>query len=147
MRKACVMKKIGLLLLILTIGSVAHAQDKNWTAGGDGVSWIDGVNWFPAEIPTDQDDVRLLVVDASAVVTDDFTAKSITLAGRGASTLTVNNFVDGRVEPDSATDIAILNRKDGELVLKGSGTVTVTGTYKDSEEAVASQPSFIFSLS
>jgi hypothetical protein len=74
-----------------------------------------------------------------------FEARSVTLGGKKQSSLTVSNFAGGTVAPDNPTDLAIHNRRDGTLILKGSaGTLTLKGAYKDSEEVIPDEPSFMF---
>ncbi|UCD14881.1 MAG: hypothetical protein JSV34_03925 [Candidatus Omnitrophota bacterium] len=123
----------------------AGAADKNWTGGGDDQSWSDEDNWVPKVVPADSDDVAIDLEDASVECSATFEAQSITVGGSQTATLTVNNFVYGTVSPESSSDVALLNSKDGKVVLKGAaGTVTLSGRYKNSEEAVASEVNFMF---
>ena len=73
-----------------------------------------------------------------------FNARSITVGERNSSTLTIQNFVYGTIEPALSSDNAIVNAQNGKITLSGTGTVTVTGQYKDSGETTVSEPSFIF---
>lgn len=141
------MKTIFMALFLLTITAVALATDRNWTGSGDGQAWFDLQNWSPSEVPAAGDDVTIDAEGAGANVLQTFSAKSIMLAGASSSTLTVDNFVNGTVAPDSSSAVAIENRHGGKLVLKGSaGTVVLKGTYKDSEESPANQPSLVFTV-
>ena len=130
---------------ILNTATWAWAEDKSWNAAGDQSSWFDDANWLPASSPTASDDVMINMLDASASIPQAFHAGSITLGGKRQSVLTVNNFVTGTVEPASSSDIAVYNRRDGHWTLKGSaGKITLKGTYKDSEEVIPDEPSFMF---
>lgn len=134
-----------LLSLVASLQSLSYAEDKNWNAAGDQSNWLDDANWMPAGAPTAADDVRVDLQDASVTIPEAFNAKSITLGGKKQSSLSVSNFVTGKVEPASSSDIAVTNRRDGTLILKGSaGQVTLKGGYKDSEQVIADEPSFMF---
>ncbi|MFH1504686.1 MAG: hypothetical protein ABIH08_04805 [Candidatus Omnitrophota bacterium] len=132
------------IFLLLLISVSLPAEDKSWSGSGDGVNWADDDNWFIDVEPTNADDVSIDLNGASVTCTETFSAKSITLGGRETSDLISNNFVFGTVSPDSTSDIAILNRSGGVFTLKGSGVVTLQGSYKDSEESLTSEPSFMF---
>ena len=125
--------------------SKAFCEDKSWNAGGDKTDWADKDNWLPKASPTASDDTLIDMLDASADISDTFAAKSLTLGGKKASLLTVDNFVTGELVPSNTTDLAFHNRRDGLLTLKGSaGKVTLKGTYKSSRETVPDEPSFMF---
>ena len=134
----------GMTVLLLFVFP-AYAEDKSWTAAGDQSNWFDAANWLPAEAPTASDDATINLLSASASLPQAFEVRSVTLGGKRQSDLTVSNFVTGTVEPANPTDIAFNNRRDGRWVLKGSsGKVTLKGGYKDSEEVIADEPSFMF---
>jgi hypothetical protein len=142
-------KKILIALIFLIIFYTLHftqsyAEEKNWSGAGDGVSWSDENNWYPKPAPASSDDVLIDSEDASVACSQTFKAKSITVAGRQGSTLTSENFIVGTISPASGSDVAIQNRKDGKIILKGEGAVTVQGQYKDSEEPLVAEPSFMF---
>ena len=147
-------KRFYLLLLLIFITSFllilsfsrAEAVDKTWGGGGDGTSWSDKDNWSPQEVPSESDDILIDKEEVSVICTETFKAKSITLGGRQASILTSNNFIFGTISPASSYDIAILNRQGGTFVFKGGGVVTVRGQYKDSNESLGLEPSFMFWL-
>jgi len=120
------------------------AGEKTWNAAGDGEVWSDDDNWLPAVAPTSSDDVVISSINSTATCSETFEAKSITVGGRGQSTLVSEDFIFGSVTPETTSNIGILNRQDGKLVLKGAGTLTVRGQYKDTEESLTSQPSFLF---
>lgn len=146
----CKYQRLSVSIVIICItfifASTGYAAEKNWSGAGDGSSWSDDDNWSPASCPTTTDDVSIDVEGAKVVAPETFKAKSITIGGRETSSLTSNNFVFGKVSPDSGSDTAILNRKGGTFTLKGAGTVTVQGQYKDSEESLVAEPSFMFWL-
>ena len=130
--------------LILNARTTVWAEDKSWNAGGDQSDWFDDANWLPAGKPTASDDVKIDMLSASSTLSQAFDIKSLTLGGKKASTLTVSNFVPGNVKPSSVSDLAVLNRKNGHLILKGSaGKITLNGAYKDSEEVIPEEPSFM----
>lgn len=125
--------------------ATAWATDKSWNAAGDQSNWFDDANWLPGEAPTSSDNAMINTQNASATIPQTFDVKSMTLGGKRASTVTVNNFIDGAVRPASPTDLAIYNRRDGHLILNGSvGKITLKGSYKDSEEVLPEEPSFMF---
>ena len=127
------------------VGGLAVAAEKNWAGAGDGTSWSDDDNWSPAVAPTSADDALIDTEAASVACAQTFAAKSITLGGRKAATLTSENFVYGEVAPATGSGTAALNRAGGIFKLKGAaGTVTLKGGYKDSEETLVSEPSFMF---
>jgi len=132
------------VLSVHLIFSPALAEDKTWSGGGDGSSWSDGNNWFPTGEPTLSSDTIVTTEDSSLVCDETFKAGSVKLAGRGASQVTVQNFVYGTIQPDSTSSTAILNRSGGIFKLQGSGTVTVKGQYIDSTGTVSDEPSFMF---
>lgn len=136
---------ISVAISILLV-SPAIAAEKNWSASGDGSSWSDDDNWYPEEAPALSDDVVIDTEDASVVCGETFNAKSITVGGRETSTLTSENFIYGNVVPDTTSDIAISSREKGTITLKGAGILTLKGQYKDSEESLTPEPSFIFSI-
>ena len=136
------------IFIFLNSSNCVWAEDKSWTAGGDQSGWFDDANWLPAAAPTASDDVMINRLDASVTLPQAFDAKSLTLGGKRPSLLTVSNFSTGTIEPANATDLAVYNRKDGHLILKGSvGKITLKGAYKDSEEVIPDEPSFIFYVS
>jgi len=140
------MKRLCLFIIaIILIAIPVHADDKSWTGSGDGTSYSDEYNWFPAGAPNPASDAAIDENDASVEANSTFYAKSITVGGRNTSTMTVNKFIYGTVEPSSVSDTAVMTRPGGKTVLKGSvGTVTLKGQYVDSEESVAEEPSFVF---
>ncbi len=136
---------LSLLTTVFCLPSTVFAEDKSWTGSGDGADWFDAANWLPAVAPTASDDATIDVEGADVSLPQAFEAKSITLGGKKQSSLTVSNFATGTVEPANATDLAFHNRRDGLLVLKGStGKITLKGAYKDSEEVIPDEPSFMF---
>lgn len=133
----------SIIVLILACG-MAEAKEKTWVGAGDGESWSGDANWSPAASPTSSDDAAIDLENASVKCTSTFQAKSLTLGGRQTSKLTSENFIYGTIAPSSSSDAAVLNRAKGTFTLKGAGTVTLKGRYKDSEESLTSEPSFIF---
>ena len=134
----------GMTVFLLFVSPV-YAEDKSWTAAGDQSNWFDDANWTPTTAPTASDDVTINHQDASVSLPQAFQVKSITLGGKRASSLTVTNFASGTVEPANPTDLAVYNRREGHMVLKGStDKITLKGAYKDSEEVIPDEPSFMF---
>lgn len=131
-------------LMILNACPVC-AQDKSWNAQGDQSDWFDDANWLPAGAPTVTDDAKIDLLDASAEISQNYEMQSLVLGGKKASHLSVGNFTTGNVTPGDSSDNAVLNRRSGILTLKGSaGKMTLRGTYKDSEEVIPDEPSFLF---
>ena len=126
--------------------NIVYATDKTWGGGGDGTSWSDEDNWYPAEVPTASDDVLIDIEDGEISADQTFNAKSITIGGRESTTLTTDSFVFGTVEPDAVTDAAVTNRSGGKITLSGSGVITLKGKYESSKQAstTTSEPSFMF---
>lgn len=135
---------ITCIAFLFAVCGLAIAAEKNWDAGGDASSWSDGDNWHAAGIPTSADDVVIDREDAAVICARTFKAKSITIGGQETSTLTSENFIYGTVAPDTTSEVAILNRAGGTITLKGAGVLILKGKYKDSEGALAAEPSFIF---
>ena len=126
----------------------AMAADKSWNAGGDAQDWFDDANWLPAGAPTETDTSKIDMLDTNVSLSQNFKVQSLILGGKKASTLTLSNFVVGDVSPENVSDNAVLNRKDGHLILKGSaGKITLKGAYKDSEEVIPEEPSLMFYVS
>ena len=133
------------IFLVINSCTLGMADEKKWNADSAQTDWFDDANWLPAGAPTASDDVVLDKLDAAVAIGQDFNLRSLTLGGKKTSTLTVSNFVVGQVKPGNVTDIAVLNRRNGKLVLKGSAQkVTLKGAYKDSEEVIPEEPSFMF---
>ena len=127
-------------MILLTAASAA-AEDKTWNADSAQTNWFDGINWLPEGAPGASDDVVLDKLDSSVAIGGDFNVKSLTIGGKKNSTLTTNNFVIGEVKPANTTDIAVLNRRNGKLILKGSAEkIKLKGAYKDSEEVIPDEP-------
>ena len=125
--------------------SPVFAEDKTWIGDSAQTDWFNDASWISAGTPTGSDDVVLDKLDASVAIGQNFNLKSLTLGGKKKSELTVNNFVIGQVKPANVTDIAVLNRRNGRLVLKGSADkVVLKGAYKNSEEVVPEESSFMF---
>jgi len=135
----------GLLLAAsCQLPATSFAEEKNWNAQGDGTAWTDDANWLPAAAPTVSDDAVVNLKDASVDISQSFNLGYLTIGGKQTSTVKVSNFTEANVVPGNVTDNAILNRRDGNLTLKGSaGTITLKGTYKDSEEIIPDEPSFM----
>ena len=145
-------KKIFLIIVFFNYGlwttdyGLAFAADKNWIGAGDGISWSDKKNWFSEGVPTSADNATVDLKDAQATCDKTFEAKSVTVGGASASTLTTNNFIYGTISPTSSSDNALYIRKDGTVNLKGAGTITLKGKFKNSEEALVGEESFMFTL-
>ena len=135
---------VASLSLLVASPQFAFSADKNWNGEGSSADWFDNGNWLPSGKPGVQDDAKVDVRDASVEIGQTFGVKSLTIGGKKNSTLNVSNFVSGSLEPDNESDDALVNRKDGKLVLKGSsGKITMKGAYKDSEEVIPDEPGFM----
>ncbi len=132
------------ILNAFVMGGVGWAEEKNWNGQGDRTSFQDAANWLPSGVPGENDDAMVNLKDASVVVSQPYELKSLTIGGKKTSAVSVSNFTEGSVVPENPSDVAILNRKDGTLVLKGSTSkLVVKGSYKDSEEIIPDEPSFM----
>ena len=138
---------LALLLTLISVFCAAAplmAEDKTWVATADAADWSAANNWTPALAPTAADDVLINSDSASTLLSRTFNVKSLTLAGNAPSILKVEEFTSGNIVPASTLDIAVLNRKDGHLILQGAGgTVVLKGSYKDSEKDITPQPSLV----
>lgn len=124
----------------------AYAADKNWVGAGNASTWADAKNWLPNTVPTSADNVTIDLNNAAVTAAQTFEAKSLYVGGAGASTFTTNDFIYGNLIPDSSSDNALYIRKDGTVVLTGQGIITLKGTFKNSEETLSGQESFMFQL-
>jgi len=122
----------------------SYADSRSWDGGGDDTVWADSANWHPSGIPVSSDDVTIDTEGTSVLCERTFKAKTITIGGREGSTLTSDDFIFGTIEPDAVTEVAILNRRGGHIILKGAGTITLKGQYRDSEAVIGAEPGFIF---
>ena len=121
-----------------------QAAEKTWNAKQDETDWSDDTNWFPQAAPGGSDDATVNADNATTNISSTYNLKSLTIGGTQTSAVVTNDFVSGVVAPEHKTDVAILNRRGGLLKLKGPGTTRIRGTYKDSEESLADQPSLVF---
>lgn len=137
-----------IVVLFLSVFQVfsSYADDKTWTGPADTTDFFGDENWYPSPHPAPPDNATINAKGANVNLSETFNVKSITLGGNEESYLTTDEFISGTIAPDTASDIAILNRRNGHLILKGPGTVKTKGTYKDSEENLAAQPSLVFSV-
>jgi hypothetical protein len=126
--------------------AVAYCADKNWVGAGDASTWADGKNWHPQGEPTSVDDVTIDLKDASATAAKTFESKSVTVGGGNNSTFSTEDFIYGNIVPGSSSDEALYIRKDGTVVLRGAGTITLKGMFKNTEESVIGEESFMFTL-
>ncbi len=133
-----------LLSLVASLSSKSFAEDKNWSGEGDQTDFFNDANWLPAGKPTAEDDAKIDMRDTQVEVGQAFDAKSLTIGGKKNSTVNVSNFVTGTLEPSDPANDALVLLRDGKLILKGSaGKITLKGGYKDSEEVIPDEPSFM----
>lgn len=137
---------IILLLSVVFSSASVYAAEKQWSGAGDGIYWKDGGNWVPDAAPTAADNVTIGEENANVYASETFNAKSLTVGGRGTAAFSSENFVYGNIAPDAGTDVALYIKKDGEVTLKGAGTVTLKGAFKNSQETLMSEPSFMFGV-
>lgn len=144
-------KKIFLIIFLMFYISLpvifySYAADKNWVGAGDVSTWADAKNWFPDTVPTSADNVTIDLKAANVTAARTFEAKSLYVGGASNSTFSTNDFIYGNLIPDSSSDNALYIRKDGTVVLTGQGIIKLKGTFKNSEEALSGQESFMFQL-
>ncbi len=133
----------SVIIVVFTAHS-AFSEQKDWSNQGDQSAWTDADNWYMSGVPGTDDDAKIDHDQANVSVADAFAIKSLTLGGKKQSDLSVSNFVTGSVQPANNTDEALTNRKDGHLILMGStGKITLKGAYKDSEEIIPDEPTFM----
>ena len=139
------MKKSFLMVVVVVImlAAPAFAAVKTFSGGGDGTTWHSASNWFSTGVPVVTDDVTVDKTSASLSIEKDFAAQSITVGGKTTATLSAASFVYGTVVPTGTglTTPAILIRKDGTVVMHGSGVVTLKGALKNTEQSLQSEPS------
>jgi len=134
-----------IFILFFLFCPAAQAENKQWSGGGDGTTWDQDLNWFPALTPTAADDATVDTQGTSASITKAFNLKSLTLGGRTESGVTTSDFVYGIIAPDKVTSNSVHVRKGGLLTLSGSGgNITLRGTYRSSEEVPPDESSFVF---
>ena len=136
------MKKL-ILFLILLLPLNVYAEEKIWATEGAGF-WEDTLNWSPQDTPVAGDDVYIDTENASVSVDENFQAQSLILGGRNSSDLVFESFVFGTFTPVTSGDDAIFNRRDGYIILRGSGVITLKGQYKSTEAPLSPEPSFMF---
>ena len=135
-----------LLSVVFFLAFSVYAEEKQWSGGGDATYWKDEDNWSPAAVPTAADNATISKESASVYADETFNANELTVGGRGSAAFSSENFVYGEISPDAATDIALYIRKDGEVTLKGAGTLTLKGAFKNSQETLTSEPGFMFGV-
>ena len=132
------------VLLAMTFALPVYAADKNWTGEGDGTDWFDDTNWLPDGKPASSENAKVDLTAARVEVGQAFEAQSLIIGGKKDSEISVSNFVNGELSPSNSTDNSAIVRRDGKLILKGSsGKIKLKGTYKDSEEIIPDEPSFL----
>ncbi len=124
----------------------AYGAEKNWIAAGDASTWADPNNWNPEGTPSSVDDVTIDLEGSSATAGETFEAKSVTVGGGNPSIFSTGNFIYGEITPASPSDEALYIKKDGTVVLNGAGTITLKGMFKNTEETVTGEESFMFTL-
>ena len=131
---------IVIIFLVLSV----YASEKQWSAGGDVLSWEDPSNWFPQSVPATSDDVVIDVSGANVLISRTFYAQTLTVGGRNESILTSADFVSGTISPAKNTDDALYIRKGGAVTLEGTGVLVLKGAFKNSEATLADEPAFMF---
>jgi hypothetical protein len=147
-----ILKKCFSVILCCSLFTVfcplSYAEQKDWNAQGDGSTWTEDANWYPSGAPDESDDAKVDLRDAEVGISQNFSLKSLVVGGKRSSQVSVTNFSVGNIEPESSEDNALLNRKDGKVILRGSsGKLTLKGAYKDSEEVIPEEPSFLLYVS
>ena len=126
--------------------SSGEASSKVFIGSGDGTGWHDAANWFETGVPSIADVVVINKAGIAALTQDDFEAQSVTVAGKAVSSWTVDTHVYGSLTPPTTRDPAIYIRKDGTVVLSGSGVIVMHGPLKNSEERLATEASVMILL-
>lgn len=134
----------AILLLFLLIFSQVYAENKQWSGKLDALNWDKDANWFPAGAPTSSDTATVDTEGSSVLISKTFSAASLNIGGRTESALTAADFVSGEISPPIATSNGLYIRKGGNLILRGAGTVTLSGTFKNTEEELPDEPAFMF---
>lgn len=124
----------------------AYAASKTFSGGGDGTLWHDDENWYAEGIPAAADDVTIDKSGVEVSAAEEFAARSVTVGGKASAAWTADPYVYGEIAPVSDSDPALLIRKDGTVVMKGPGAVTLKGSFKNSEETLPTEPSFLIQL-
>lgn len=124
----------------------ASAADKNWVGAGNASTWADAKNWLPDTAPTSADNATIDLKDANVTAAQTFEAKTLYIGGAGNSIFSTNDFIYGNLVPASSSDNALYIRKGGTVVLTGQGIIKLKGIFKNSEEALTGQESFMFQL-
>ncbi len=136
----------AVLTLAAAEAPLAQADQKVFSGTGDGTSWHDAGNWFTGGVPSAIDGVTINKSNLAVVVPDDFIAQSIVVAGKAVSNLTIEPFVYGTITPPTPSDPALYIRKDGTVVLSGAGIIVMKGSFKNSEEQLATESSVMILL-
>ncbi len=137
---------ILMLFFIIFFSPSVYAADKTWVGSGDASTWADQKNWLPSGVPTSADDITIDFKDSSVTAGKTFETRTLIIGGASASAFATDNFIYGGIAPSSASDDALYIRKDGIATLKGEGTITLKGKFKNTEEALIGEESFIFIL-
>ena len=130
--------------LVLWCSGALYSEEKQWSGAGDGASWADSSNWYPASAPTISDEVNIDTQGAKVIAAQTFFARTLKVGGRNGSDFTAQDFVYGAIAPLKETDEALYIRKQGLVTLKGPGDITLKGSFKSSEESLPDEPGFMF---
>jgi hypothetical protein len=134
---------------LTVFGAIAghvYAEQKAFSGSGDGSSWHDAANWFASGVPSAADAVAINKSGMTVATAIDFAAQSVLVAGKAVSSWEVAPFVYGTVTPPTSSDNALYIRRDGTVVLSGAGTIVLKGSFKNSEEHLATESSVMILL-
>ena len=131
------------MTFMLMLAPPVFAEVKTFSGGGDGTTWHDLSNWFSTGVPAVTDAVTVDKANANLSIEQDFVAQSIVVGGKTSAALSAASFVYGTVTPTGTgvTTPALFIRKNGTVVLHGSGVVKLKGPFKNTEETLQSEPS------
>ena len=130
--------------ILLVFQSPSYAEQKDWSNQGDQSSWTDDANWYMPGAPAEDDDAKVDYSGAAVNIPQSFEVKSLTIGGKKSSEVNTSNFVTGLVDPGDTDKDAVTARRSGHLILRGStGTIKLKGAYKDSEEIIPDEPTFL----
>lgn len=147
MRKSFSNKRWALAVcagVIIFFSMSVHAAQRQWSGGGDAASWEDAPNWSPRGVPSESDDIVIDTLNSLVTASETFNAGTLTVGGREESNFTTQDFVYGILSPSEGTDTALHIKKSGLVTLTGAGDITLKGAFKNSEESLPAEPSFIF---
>ncbi len=130
--------------MIIFFSISVYAAQRQWSGGGDAALWEDAPNWSPRGVPSALDDIVIDALNAHVTASATFNARTLVVGGRQESNFTTQDFVYGILSPSQGTDTALHIKKSGLVTLTGAGDVILKGAFKNSEDTLPVEPSFMF---